>query len=202
MPTFRIALANLEFPSSPEHSVELAEWAIADAAAAGAHVICFPECFVPGYRVLGDPVPPPDAAFLERAWSRVGVAASNGRITTVLGTERVVSGGLLISVLVFNPDGTLQGIQDKVQLDPSEEDGTYTPGAGRRVFHAGALTFGVSICHEAFRYPETVRWAATRGAHIVLSPHYTKAEPGSYRPTRSEERRVGKECRSRWSPYH
>src|SRR2546429_4481505 len=24
----------------------------------------------------------------------------------------------------------------------------------------------------------------------------------SARPTRSEERRVGKECRSRWSPYH
>jgi len=23
-----------------------------------------------------------------------------------------------------------------------------------------------------------------------------------YGPTRSEERRVGKECRSRWSPYH
>ena len=23
-----------------------------------------------------------------------------------------------------------------------------------------------------------------------------------YNPTRSEERRVGKECRSRWSPYH
>ena len=26
-----------------------------------------------------------------------------------------------------------------------------------------------------------------------------KVEPGE---TRSEERRVGKECRSRWSPYH
>ena len=24
----------------------------------------------------------------------------------------------------------------------------------------------------------------------------------SYKPDRSEERRVGKECRSRWSPYH
>ena len=23
-----------------------------------------------------------------------------------------------------------------------------------------------------------------------------------YQPVRSEERRVGKECRSRWSPYH
>src|SRR3712207_7484069 len=28
------------------------------------------------------------------------------------------------------------------------------------------------------------------------------AEPGMSRTTRSEERRVGKECRSRWSPYH
>ena len=25
---------------------------------------------------------------------------------------------------------------------------------------------------------------------------------GSTEPDRSEERRVGKECRSRWSPYH
>ena len=25
---------------------------------------------------------------------------------------------------------------------------------------------------------------------------------GTYRIVRSEERRVGKECRSRWSPYH
>src|SRR5260370_789613 len=25
---------------------------------------------------------------------------------------------------------------------------------------------------------------------------------GALRPARSEERRVGKECRSRWSPYH
>src|SRR6516164_10183904 len=28
------------------------------------------------------------------------------------------------------------------------------------------------------------------------------AQAGSARPARSEERRVGKECRSRWSPYH
>src|SRR2546430_17636226 len=31
----------------------------------------------------------------------------------------------------------------------------------------------------------------------VLSQRLTQV-----RPTRSEERRVGKECRSRWSPYH
>ena len=28
------------------------------------------------------------------------------------------------------------------------------------------------------------------------------AKHGAKRVTRSEERRVGKECRSRWSPYH
>src|SRR5688572_23327228 len=34
---------------------------------------------------------------------------------------------------------------------------------------------------------------------------YTSATPGPYemqKADRSEERRVGKECRSRWSPYH
>lgn len=178
----RLALANVEFPSSPDHSIAIAERAIAEAGAAGAAVICFPEAFVPGYRVLGDPVPPPDAAFLERAWSRVAAAARDAGITVVLGTERVADNGLRISARVFNPDGTLQGVQDKVQLDPSEEDGTYVPGSGRRLFTAGSLTFGVAICHEGFRYPETVRWAARRGAHVVFHPHYTRAEPGSYRP--------------------
>ena len=30
----------------------------------------------------------------------------------------------------------------------------------------------------------------------------TYADPDGYYGWRSEERRVGKECRSRWSPYH
>src|SRR6267154_2146159 len=63
---------------------------------------------------------------------------------------------LLATALVINRDGTIAGFQDKVQLDPSEE-GTYSFGSGRRVFQAGSLTFGVAICHEGWRYPETVR---------------------------------------------
>jgi hypothetical protein len=39
------------------------------------------------------------------------------------------------------------------------------------------LTFGVTICYEGFRYPETVRWAARRGAHIVFHPHFDEASP-------------------------
>jgi predicted amidohydrolase len=179
---FRIALANLRFPASPEESVGLAEQAIAQASSEGAGLICFPECFIPGYRGLGKSVPPPDPAFLERAWSAVRAAATKAKLAVVLGTERAVDGALFITALVVNPDGTIAGFQDKVQLDPSEEP-TYSPGSGRRIFQTGPLTFGIVICHEGWRYPETVRWAARHGAHVVFHPHFHVAEPGGFVPS-------------------
>lgn len=182
MTTTRIALANLRFPGSPDESVTLAVDAITQAGRDGAAVICFPECYIPGYRLLSKQVPPPDAAFLEHAWSTVADAAAQAGVVVVLGTERIIDGAPRISVLVINADGSIAGWQDKVQLDPSE-DHFYTPGTERRLFQAGPLTFGVVICHEGWRYPETVRWAARRGAHLVFHPHYGEAEPGSYRPS-------------------
>lgn len=182
MSFFRVALANVRFPASPEESVALAEQAIAEASLKRAGIICFPECFVPGYRAPGKAVPPPDPVFLERAWSAIQTAASKASVAVVLGTERVVESALLATALVIDSDGTMAGFQDKVQIDPSEE-GIYTPGSGRRVFQAGPVTFGIAICHEGWRYPETVRWAARRGAHIVFHPHFHEAESGSYRPT-------------------
>jgi predicted amidohydrolase len=143
--------------------------------------VCFPECFVPGYRAPGKGVPPPDPAFLERARSAVAAAAERSDIAIVLGTERVVDRALLITALVVDRDGSIAGFQDKVQIDPSEE-GLYSCGAGRRLFQTGPLVFGISICHEGFRYPETVRWAARNGAHVVFHPHFDEAAPGSYRP--------------------
>jgi predicted amidohydrolase len=180
--TFRIALANLRFPASPEESVTLAEQAIAQAGIERAGLICFPEAFVPGYRGMGKVVPPADPVFLERAWSAIASAAAKANVAVVLGTERITDSELLITALVINRDGTIAGFQDKVQLDPSE-DGIYLPGSGRRVFQIGPLTFGIAICHEGWRYPETVRWAARHGAHIVFHPHLHEAEPGGYVPT-------------------
>ena len=182
MDPFRIALANLPYPDSPEQSIALAEQAVAQAAAEHAGIICFPECYIPGYRGMGKQVPPPDAVFLERAWSSVRSAAARGKLAVVLGTERVVDAALLITALVIDRNGSVAGFQDKVQLDPSEE-GIYSPGSERRLFHTGPLTFGVAICHEGWRYPETVRWAARQGAQIVFHPHLHEAEPGGYRPT-------------------
>jgi predicted amidohydrolase len=178
----RIALANLRVPSTPEESVLLATAAVVEAGRKGASLICFPECFIPGYRWPGVKAPPPDPAFLERAWAEVADAARTGGITVILGTERVTDRGLQITACVIDPDGTVAGWQDKGQIDPSEE-AIYPARANERcVFTAGPLTFGVVICHEGFRYPETVRWAVRRGAQVVFHPHLHLATPGSHRP--------------------
>jgi predicted amidohydrolase len=178
----RIALANIRAPGSPDESVHLATSAVADAGRQGAAVVCFPECFVPGYRWPGQAAPPPDPNFLEGAWAAVADAARRAGIGVVLGTERVTDRGLQITACVINPDGTIAGWQDKGQIDPSEESTYPALGSERRVFTAGPLTFGVVICHEGWRYPETVRWAARRGAQLVFHPHAHVPEPGSYRP--------------------
>lgn len=179
---YRIALANLRHPGTPAESVELAVAAIAAAGKAKAGIVCFPECFVPGYRSAARPLPAPDGLFLENAWRAVATAAAAARVAVVLGTERLAGNTLHASALVIQPDGSRAGFQDKVQIDPSEE-GTYVPGTERRLFQAGPLTFGVVICHEGWRYPETVRWAARRGAHVVFHPQFHEADGDSYRPS-------------------
>ncbi|HEY2375566.1 MAG TPA: carbon-nitrogen hydrolase family protein [Gemmatimonadaceae bacterium] len=182
MSIVRIALANIRAAATPEESVALARNAIARAADEEAAVVCFPECYVPGYRTSGKPMAPPNAAFLERAWTEVAGAAREADVTVILGTERVVENAARITAVVIDRDGTVAGFQDKVQLDPSEE-ATYCPGIERQLFHAGPLTFGIAICHEGWRYPETVRWAARRGAHVVFHPHFHEADATSFRPT-------------------
>lgn len=151
--------------------------AIAEAGAARADVLCFPECFVPGYGV-----PSPGSVFLSDAQAAIAAAARDANVAVVLGTERYVDQDRRITALVVNRDGSVAGFQDKVQLDPCEEP-AYQRGYERHLFTAGDLVFGIAICHEGWRYPETVRWAARRGAHIVFHPHYGAAEPGSYRPS-------------------
>jgi predicted amidohydrolase len=48
----------------------------------------------------------------------------------------------------------------------------------RQLFEIKGIKFGVVICHEGWRYPETVRWAALRGAKIVFHPHHTGSDQG------------------------
>ncbi|MEQ1827357.1 MAG: carbon-nitrogen hydrolase family protein, partial [Pirellula sp.] len=152
MATIRVALANSRIPLNRQESLEIVVETMKTAARGAAALICFPECFLPGYRIRTAEIP--DQEWLNGAWSIIDALAAELGISVILGTERLDNDRPLITARVTNSDGTLAGFQDKVQLDPSE-DSIYVPGFGRHLFHCGELTFGVVICHEGWRYPET-----------------------------------------------
>jgi predicted amidohydrolase len=169
MSVLRVALGNVRFPTSRDESIQIVQEAMVEAARGGASIICFPECVVPGYRI-GNEAEAPHQMWLQNAWAAIDALAAELNIWVILGTERIAENGLRITARVTNSNGIPEGFQDKVQLDPSEET-TYVPGETRRLFQIGDIKFGIVICHEGWRYPETVRWAAMNGAHIVFHPH-------------------------------
>lgn len=182
MSMLRLALATLPYPDSSHDALQRARGALKDAGRAGAQLVVFPECYVPGYRRPGRHDAPPDAAWLETAWRELARDAATHRVAAVVATERMSSSGRPVpAAVVIDANGVMLGVQDKVQIPP-EEEAVYEGGSGRQVFTLGGVTLGVVICHEGWRYPETVRWAARAGAQLVVHPHYSWAEPGSHVP--------------------
>jgi predicted amidohydrolase len=167
-----IALASPRVAATFEEGVAAVQRLQSEAAERGAMIVCFPEAYLPGLRGLDFDVYPWDRALQERALAAVASSAREHGIATILGIELITDHGRQIAAAVIGADGELVGMQVKTQLDPSEER-NYVPGTGRRLFEIDGLKFGVVICHEGWRYPETVRWAAVRGAHVVFHPQYT-----------------------------
>jgi predicted amidohydrolase len=171
----RIALATPRAATSVDDALDRVEQLIASAASQGARIVCFPEAYLPGLRGLDFEVPPFDAADEERALRAVADWSRRHDIATILGLEWHLPAGRQIAAAVIDARGQLLGVQTKNQLDPTE-DTQYVPGTTRQIFETGGLKFGLAICHEGFRYPETVRWAATRGAAVVFHPHCTGSD--------------------------
>lgn len=175
MGLFRIALATPPFPLSLAHGLECVERFAREASERGARIVCFPESYLPGYRGIGEPVPPHSPGALRDAASTAREIARNAGIALVLPMDWPLETDerkVLNVAMVFSRDGSRLGHQTKNQLDPSEDE-TFTPGSERRLFEVDGVRFGIVICHEGFRYPESVRWAARRGAELVFHPHCT-----------------------------
>src|SRR5262245_4271822 len=177
-----IALASPRVASSVEEGWDKIKQFLSESAARGAKIVCFPEAYLPGLRGLDFEVPSFDQSQQERALAAVAQWARTYKIATILGMEWLTSTGRHIAAVVFDASGEIQGIQTKNQLDPTEEP-LYVPGRTRQLFEISGIKFGVAICHEAFRYPETVRWAAVRGAKIVFHPHCTGSDKVGVRLT-------------------
>jgi predicted amidohydrolase len=175
--TWRIALASPRAAASREEALASLERFLAEAAARGAALVCFPETYLPGYRGLDFSPPPPDQPAQERALQEVRELARRYRVATIVPMEWASPAGLLNLAFVVGADGTLLGCQTKNQLAPEEEP-SYVPGDTRRLFVVDGVPFGIAICHEGWRYPETVRWAARRGARVVFHPHLAGSNHG------------------------
>ena len=158
-----IALATPRIATTLDEGLDTVKRMLSEAAAQGAEIVCFPEAWLPGLRGLDFDVLPFDEAAQARVLQATSQWAKAYRIATILGMEQITPAGRQIAAAVFDAQGALQGVQTKNQLDPSE-DPFYVPGKARQVFEVNGLKFGVAICHEGWRYPETVRWAAVSGS--------------------------------------
>ncbi|HXO18448.1 MAG TPA: carbon-nitrogen hydrolase family protein [Thermoanaerobaculia bacterium] len=177
-----IGLASPRIASSLEDGLDRIRQCLSEAAAQSAEVVCFPEAYLPGLRGQDFEALPFDETQQERVLQAVSQWARTYAVATILGMERLTESGLQIVAVVIDAKGQLQGYQTKNQLDPSE-DRFYVPGDTRRLFEIDGVKFGVAICHEGWRYPETVRWAAVRGAKIVFHPHHAGSDREGVRLT-------------------
>jgi N-carbamoylputrescine amidase len=177
-----IALASPRVASSIDEGLNKIEQYISEAAGRGAEIVCFPEAYLPGLRGLDFEVPAFDRAQQERVLEAAREWARKHKMAVILGMEWLTNEGRHIAAVVLDGVGEIQGYQTKNQLDPTE-DQLYVPGHTRQLFEMNGIKFGVAICHEGFRYPETVRWAAVRGAKIVFHPHCTGSDIAGTVPT-------------------
>jgi predicted amidohydrolase len=182
MAVIRVAVASTPPTGTLEEAVPAAVVAIEQAGRLGAAIVCLPETAVPGHRVQARSVPFIAQAALDAALGEIADAARRAGVVAIVGTERLTAAGRQIVSVVIDADGSRIGEQAKTQIDPSEER-DYVPGSGRRVFTAAGLTFGIAICHEAFRYPEIARSLAIAGAQVIFVPHFVTTDDGSL-PTR------------------
>jgi predicted amidohydrolase len=177
-----VALASPRIASTLDEGLDNVKRLVSEASAQGAEIVCFPEAYLPGLRGQDFEVFPFDHAQQERALQAVAQWARTYAVATILGMERVTEAGRKVAAFVIDARGEILGYQTKNQLDPTE-DRFYVPGNTRQLFEINGVKFGVAICHEGWRYPETVRWSAVRGAKIVFHPHHTGSDREGVRLT-------------------
>lgn len=171
----RLGLAEVRNAPSIEERLQTVERIIEEAHRQATDIVCFPEALIPGLRGQGFVVPPPDQRRQEFALAQVRAAAERFRVAVVIGMEWETAVGLHNVAFVISEDGEILGYQAKNQIPPEEEP-FYVPDGQRRIFKIRGVPLGVAICHEGWRYPETVRWAAVRGARIVFHPQLTGSD--------------------------
>jgi predicted amidohydrolase len=167
----KIALASPTFSSMISDALTQLEKLVKDAAQQQAEIICFPETYIPGYPTTEFITEKSIPENMQYALQQACRIAKENSIAIILPMDWFVDEGKLNVAFVVDKNGEVLGYQSKNQLDLTEDD-IWIAGRERKIFEINGLKFGITICHEGFRYPESVRWAARNGAAIVFHPHF------------------------------
>jgi predicted amidohydrolase len=173
--SIRIALAQIKRGRNIPEGVRKIDSILSVCNQKGVNIVCFPETYLPGLRGGGydSSLPEPDQSLMEKSLKEIQASCKKYRVSAIVGMEWRSSSGLENRAYVISEDGNILGHQTKNQITPGGEEEHYIPENTRSLFTINGVTFGIVICHEGWRYPETVRWAAVRGAKIVFQPQVT-----------------------------
>lgn len=171
----KIAIASPYMPASIANGLQQLDELSKKAAVQQAKIICFPESYLPGYPTKEFSTEQSTLANMQAALEKATAIAKRHSIAIILPMDWFATEGKLNVAFVIDASGELLGYQSKNQLDPSE-DNIWVAGTRRHLFEIDELKFGITICHEGFRYPESVRWAARNDAAIVFHPHFTGSD--------------------------
>ena len=165
----KIALASPPAPKSISDGLFWVEKLTKEAALQKADLVCFPESYIPGYPFEEFNIEKSTPENMTAALDEASKIAAANNIAIILPMDWFIDNQVYNVAQVIASNGDLLGYQTKNQLDPTEDD-IWSAGTQRHIFEVNAVKFGISICHEGFRYPESVRWAARNGAKIVFHP--------------------------------
>lgn len=128
----KIAVASPNYPHSIEDALNQIDRLTHTAAQQGAGIICFPETYIPGYPLPGEPPVRLPKDRLEKALESARSIAAEHKVAIILPMDWYEGEMFLNVAQVISPSGEWLGYQAKVQLDPSE-DTIWDAGKGRRV---------------------------------------------------------------------
>ncbi|MGE0607627.1 MAG: carbon-nitrogen hydrolase [Pirellulales bacterium] len=171
-----VALVQMSCAPEKEPNVRKALSRVAEAAAAGANIVCLQELFAGQYPCQSEdharfgeaePIPGPTSEALSAAAKQHGVVLVSSL------WERRAAGLYHNTAVVFDADGSTAGVYRKMHIpdDPSYYEKFYfTPGdLGFRSFDTRFGRVGVCVCWDQW-YPEAARLTALNGAQILFYP--------------------------------
>ena len=148
---------------------------------------------------------------VEREFLVSNGAGSYG-FSTVVGANTRMEHGLLVvrscepslhTVLVSKLEETVYAHNKKYQLSTNRYRDLIYPDGYRYLqeYQGNPIPSMLFVIHSIF-LKKSIFMPLNGTSTIIRYELLASPEPLNMDPTRSEERRVGKECRSRWSPYH